>query len=167
MCLAKGLTGGYVPLAATLTTGDVYDAFRGDPENAFYYGHSFTANPIGCAAALASLDVFEEEQILVGLESKIERMAKLLEGLRLESRWVHEIRQCGLVAGIELRQRDGSRFAESEHVGQRVSMVARDHELLSRPIRDTLVLLPPLSITLDELEFAVDAFEKAIVGVLD
>lgn len=166
LCLAKGLTGGYLSLAATLTTVAIYDAFRGDPENAFYYGHSFTANPLGCAAALASLDVFEQERTLDWLPPKVDCMAGLLAELSSRHPWVHEVRQCGLVSGIELRQSDGYRFSERDKVGERVSMAARQHGLLSRPIRDTLVLLPPLCITVAELELATDAFSRAMVEEL-
>jgi len=161
LCLAKGLSGGYLPLAATLTTGAVYDAFLGDDERAFYYGHSFTANPLGCASALASLRVFEEERTLERLGERIAEMGVLLEGLRREA-LVHEVRQCGFVAGIELRRPDGAPFPPQERMGEAVCRAAREHGLLTRPIRDTIVLMPPLCTTRDELEFAVGALRKAL-----
>ncbi len=110
LCLAKGLTGGTLPMAATLTTDAVYQAFLGAPERAFYYGHSYTANPLGCAAALASLRVFDEEQTLAKLPEKIDRLRAGLSALKAAHPVIREVRQCGLIAGIELRQPDGTRF---------------------------------------------------------
>jgi len=150
LCLAKGLTGGYLPMAATLTTATVYEAFLGEADRAFYYGHSYTANPLGCAVALASLDVFEEEKTLDCLQPKIVLMAELLAELKATSSKVRAVRQCGFVAGIEV---DGS--------GPEVCLAAREHGLLTRPIRDTIVLMPPLCISEDELRLAVRAIRLA------
>jgi len=166
LCLAKGLTGGYLPLAATLTRGGIYDAFRGGVENAFYYGHSFTANPLGCAAALANLRVFAQERTLEALPAKVSLLDGLLTDLESRHPCVHEVRQCGMVTGIELRQSDGSRFDDGDRMGERVSIAARKHAMLSRPIRDTLVFLPPLCISAEEIRFGVEAFSKAIGEVL-
>jgi adenosylmethionine-8-amino-7-oxononanoate aminotransferase len=162
LCVAKGITGGYLPLAATFTTAQVYNAFLGGPERAFYYGHSYTASQLGCAAALASLDVFEQEQTLANLPAKISRLTTLLDSLRSSHPAIHETRQCGMVAGIELRQTDGSRFAAAEQIGTRVCIAARNHSLLTRPIRDTIVLMPPLCISDGELAQAVDAIRLAV-----
>ena len=162
LCAAKGITGGYMPMAATLTTAAVYEAFLGEDDRAFYYGHSYTANPLGCAVALASLDVFEEENTLESLQPKIARMAELLAELKSKSPLVHEIRQCGFIAGIELRRADGTRFPADLRIGSEVCFEARRHGLLTRPIRDTIVLMPPLCITEAELEFAVKAVSEAI-----
>jgi adenosylmethionine-8-amino-7-oxononanoate aminotransferase len=166
LCLAKGLTGGYLPMAATLTTGAVYDAFLGSPERAFYYGHSYTANPLGCAVALASLDVFEQDQTLANLPPKIEHLRRGLAAWQGREAWVHEVRQCGLVAGIELRQPDGTRFPPEQRVGEQVCLAARKHGLLTRPILDTLVLMPPLCVTPLELDHAISALEAAVCEVL-
>ncbi|WP_338690319.1 adenosylmethionine--8-amino-7-oxononanoate transaminase [Haloferula helveola] len=154
LCLAKGLGGGYLPIAATLTTAPVYDAFLGDPVNAFYYGHSFTANPLACAAALASLDLFLTERTLEELPAKVEHLAKLLEELA-SCEGVVDVRQCGLVAGIELRA----------GLGSPVCLRARDHGLLTRPIRDTVVLMPPLCVEREDLDLAIDALKAALAGV--
>lgn len=154
LCVAKGLTGGYLPLAATFTTARVYDAFRGAPENAFYYGHSFTANPTACAAALASLELFQSEQTLTRLPEKIDHLASLLGSLADDFSAIHEVRQCGLVAGIELRH--------PGLTGADVCLRARDHGLLTRPIRDTIVLMPPLCVSIEELDHAVEALGKAL-----
>lgn len=165
LCMAKGLTGGYLPMAATLTTGAVYEAFLGGPEKAFYYGHSYTANPLGCAVALASLDLFEEERTLENLQPKIVRLGELLAGLKSRSPHVHEIRQLGFIAGIELRIPDGARFAPEARIGETVCRAAWRHGLLTRPILDTLVLMPPLSTTEAELAHAVTAIGRAIAEV--
>ena len=166
LCLAKGLTGGYLPMAATMVTGRIYDAFLGDDERAFYYGHSYTANPLGCAVALASLDLFDKEQTLERLQPKIALMTRLLAELKTASPLVHEVRQCGFVAGIELRQADGTPFSSDQRMGTRACIAARDHGLLTRPIRDTLVLMPPLCTTKQELEIAVSAVSKALASFL-
>lgn len=160
LCLAKGLTGGYLPLAATLTTEKIYRAFEG-PENVFYYGHSYTANPLGCAVALASLEVFEQEKLLDRLPQKSEFFARILRQAFPQ----HQVRVCGLIAGIELRQADGSVFSVEEKRGARVCLAAREFGLLTRPIRDTVVLMPPLCATEEELVFAVEAIEHAVEQV--
>ena len=162
LCLAKGLTGGYLPLAATLTTGKIYDAFLGAADRAFYYGHSYTANPLGCAAALASLDVFETERTLDHLPEKTMHLAASLAALKLNQPLVHEIRQCGFIAGIELRRSDGEKFPPSERFGEAVCLAARAHGLLTRPIMDTVVLMLPLSSSLVEIDHAVHALEAAL-----
>ncbi len=126
LCLAKGLTGGSLPLAATLTTETIYNAFLGAPERAFYYGHSYTANPLGCAAALASLEVFETEQTLDRLPEKIARLAARLA--TLDSPLVHEVRQCGFVAGIELRQPECATLAEIDHAVEALAAALGERE---------------------------------------
>lgn len=151
LCLAKGLTGGTVPLAATLTTHAVYETFLGCAENAFYYGHSYTANPIGCAAALASLKIFESDKVLEGLPAKIAQLSVLLEKLRTTRDDIVSIRQCGMIAGIEFQN----------GLGKKITLAARDQGLLTRNILDTVVLMPPLSISPIEIEFAVAALAEA------
>jgi adenosylmethionine---8-amino-7-oxononanoate aminotransferase len=162
LCLAKGITGGYLPLAATLTTGKIYDAFLGTADRAFYYGHSYTANPLGCAAALASLDLFETEKTLEKLPAKISHLEKLLTGLQTRQPLVHEIRQAGFVAGISLRRPDGEPFPPGERFGESICQAARAHGLLTRPILDTIVLMPPLSATTGELDHAIRALDAAL-----
>jgi len=160
LCLAKGLTGGYLPLAATLTTGPVFDAFLGERERTFHYGHSYTANQLGCAVALASLDVFEEESVLEGLPLRVEALTQGLEAIVHPS--VYEVRQCGLIAGLELRKESGERFPARERMGERVCLAARAHGLLTRPIRDTIVLMPPLCSTTEEITGACEALGRAV-----
>ena len=162
LCLAKGITGGYLPMAATLTSGKIYDAFLGAPEKAFYYGHSYTANPLGCAAALASLDVFEQEKTLARLPQKIDRLHAGLHELKFRHPIIHEIRQCGFIAGIELRRPDGEKFPPGERFGESICLAARAHGLLTRPILDTIVLMPPLSISLEEIDQAINALDRVL-----
>ena len=151
LCLAKGLTGGTVPLAATLTNAAIYDPFLGGKENAFYYGHSYTANPIGCAAALASLKLFETDESLLHLPGKISHMADSLEKLRTIRKDIVEIRQCGLIAGIEF----------SAGKGEAIIRNCREHGLITRNILDTVVLMPPLCISEAEFDFAFAALVRA------
>ncbi len=151
LCLAKGLTGGTVPLAATLTTHAVYETFLGGAENAFYYGHSYTANPIGCAAALASLGIFETDRVLEGLPAKITHLAACLEKLHATRSDIIAIRQCGLIAGIEFEK----------GLGEKIALAAREHGLITRHILDTVVLMPPLSVTAEEIDFAVASLARA------
>ncbi len=162
LCLAKGLSGGYLPLAATMVSNEIYDAFSGGAERAFYYGHSYTANQLGCAAGLASLDVFEQEQTFEQLPEKIQFMSTQLERLADTEPLVYEVRQCGMIAGIELRGKDGKPFDRQLRVGETVSVMARNYEVLTRPILDTLVVMPPLSISLDEIAILCGGLAAAI-----
>lgn len=168
LCLAKGLTGGYLPLAATLTTERVYEAFLGDYEElkTFFYGHSYCGNPLGCAAALASLEIFEEENTLDAVKEKITLLRELMGDLRKLPN-VSEIRQCGLIAGIEVGRDTGEPFPWQEQTGARVCLAARKYGLLTRPILDTIVLMPPLCTTRAQLERAADAIHRAIREVCE
>jgi adenosylmethionine---8-amino-7-oxononanoate aminotransferase len=168
LCLAKGLSGGYLPLAATMTTEQVYDAFLGEYRDlkTFFYGHSYCGNALGCAAALANLEIFEEENVLESLKGKITFLQQLLAGLH-ELPNVAEIRQCGMIAGIEVRRSSGERFLWQEQTGARVCSAARNYGLLTRPILDTIVLIPPLCTTRAQLERATEAIQRAIHDVCD
>lgn len=161
IALAKGLTGGYLPLAATLTTDRIFSAFLGGPDKTLYYGHSYTGNQLGCAAALASLAVFREEQVLENLAGKIALLGRLLNRLRVLPH-VGEVRQCGFIAGIDLCRSDGAPFPYEQLTGAKVCLAAREHGLLTRPIRDTIVLMPPYCITAEQLEKAIEALVVAI-----
>ena len=161
IALAKGLTGGYLPLAATLTTERIFSAFLGGPERTLYYGHSYTANPLGCAAALANLAIFREERLLEKLRGQIAHFTRLLDGLRA----LGEVRQCGFIAGIELRQENGEPFPSARLTGARVCQAARKHGLLTRPIHDVVVLMPPYCITKAQLVQAVEAVAVAVAEV--
>ena len=152
LCLAKGLTGGYLPLAATMTTNRVFEGFLG-PERTFFYGHSYTANQLGCAAALASLRLFRENAVLEHLQPKIRLLAELLAELQTHAS-IADVRQLGLIVGIDLHGPEGT--------GARVCLAARQHGLLTRPIGNTLVLMPPLCITDEELRHMVNAVRRSL-----
>jgi len=150
LCLAKGLTGGTMPLAATLTTSEIYEGFKGAGRT-FYYGHSYTGNALGCAAALASLALFEKENTLAGVEPK---GAILEAGLR-KIRGVGEIRRVGLMIGFDI-----------EGCGQEFCRILREHHVLTRPILNTIVLMPPLSVTETELTHLLEAITKTAEALL-
>jgi adenosylmethionine---8-amino-7-oxononanoate aminotransferase len=159
MCVAKGLTGGYLPLAATLTSERVYEGFLGRHEQfrTFFHGHTYTGNPLACAAALATLRIFDQERTLERLQPKIallgELLAKDLEQLPV----VREVRQCGFMVGIELEG-----FPVETRIGHRVTLEARARGAIIRPLGDTVVLMPPLSIEPAELRRLVEITAAAI-----
>ena len=165
LCLAKGITGGYLPLAATLATERLYEGFLGefDEFRTFFHGHTYTGNPLACAAALATLDVFEEERTLEGLEAKIALLGDLL-GPVAELPVVREVRRCGFMVGIELAD-----FPLSARMGHRVTLEARRRGAIVRPLGDVVVLMPPLAISAGELRrlvaITVDAIEAATSSV--
>ena len=162
LAVAKGITGGFMPLAATFTTETIFEAFMGET---FYYGHSYCGNQLGCAAALASLRVFEEENVLERLQGKIRRLTQSLDRMR-ENPHVREVRQCGFIAGIEVGGPGGEPLDPLQRTGARVCMAARRHGLLTRPVLDTIVLLPPLCVTSDQIDQSCRAIELAIQDVL-
>jgi adenosylmethionine---8-amino-7-oxononanoate aminotransferase len=163
MVLAKGLTGGYLPLAATLTTEAIYEAFLGDFSElrAFFYGHSYSGNPLGCAAALASLQIFREEAVLDRVSGLIPVLADRLEQLK-QLPWVREVRQVGMIAGIEVGATDRTPFDWRDRMGAKVCMAATEYGLLTRPIQDVVVFMPPLCVSAEEIHFGVEAIGKAI-----
>ena len=148
MCVAKGVTGGYLPLAATLTTTAVYEAFLGEHQEfkTFFHGHTYTGNPLACAAALATLDVFEQERTLERLAPKIKLLGELLDELIAPLAPVAEVRRRGFMTGIEV-----TGFPVAARMGHRVTLAARRRGAIVRPLGDVVVLMPPLSITEAEL----------------
>jgi len=161
LCVAKGLTGGYLPLAATLTTENIYKAFLGEPEKTFFHGHSYTGNALGCAAALANLEIFKKEKTLVRVGKRSRLLHTLLKPL-VELPIVGDIRQCGMMAGIELVKNKETRepFLPSERMGYRIAMECRRLGLLIRPIGNIVVLVPPLATTERELRKMVNILTK-------
>jgi adenosylmethionine---8-amino-7-oxononanoate aminotransferase len=158
LCLAKGISGGYLPLAATLTTEEVYDGFLGEFQQfrTFFHGHTYTGNPLACAAALASLDVFEEERTLERLQPKIELLGRLLEPLALHPA-VGEVRRRGFMVGIEL-----GGFPLDARIGHRVTLEARSRGAIIRPLGDVVVLMPPLAISEADLRRLVEITAESI-----
>ena len=169
LCLAKGLTGGYLPLAATLTTDAIHAAFRGTAQEGktFHHGHTFAGNPLGTAIALANLQVFEDEETIDHLPPKIVHLAGQLDRLRSHPH-VGDVRQKGLIVGIELvaDRHTKAPFPWDRQVGAKVCLRARPLGLLIRPLGDVIVLMPPLAITAEELTRMVNAVEAAIVAEL-
>jgi adenosylmethionine-8-amino-7-oxononanoate aminotransferase len=166
----KGITGGYLPLAATLATDKVYGAFLGEyhEQKTFFHGHTYTGNPVACAAALANLNVFEKQKTLEGLQGKIRLLSGLLKILK-ELNHVGEIRQMGFMVGIELvRDKETKEpFSLEANVGRRVVMEARRQGLVIRPLGDVIVLMPPLSIKDGELKRIVDITAASIRKVTE
>jgi adenosylmethionine---8-amino-7-oxononanoate aminotransferase len=159
LCLAKGLTGGYLPLAATLTTERVYEGFLGAFEElrTFFHGHTYTGNPLACAAALATLQVFEDEGTLDRLQGKIARLEALLAEHVAPLDAVAEIRQCGFMVGIELTE-----HPLEARAGHQVTLAARRRGAIVRPLGDTVVLMPPLGIEDAELTKLVEITAASI-----
>lgn len=168
LCLGKGLTGGYLPMAATLARTHLFDAFLAPrrENRQFFHGHTFGGNPLAAAAALASLDLFRDQAVLAGLPAKIERLAAGLEPLRQHPH-VGDIRQLGMIVGIELvgcRKRR-ERFPSGWEIGRRVCEVAAEWGVWIRPLGDTVVLIPPLAITADELDLLTAAVRDGVQRV--
>ncbi len=165
MALSKGLTAGYLPLAATLATQEIYDAFLGDYSElkTFFHGHTFTGNPIACAAALASLDLFEQDKLLEKLPQKIAYMEERLLKLRHLAH-VGNTRQVGMIGGIELvlDKETKAPYPWEQRLGVRVCNEALKHGLFLRPLGNVLVVFPPLSITMEELELLMVGLEESI-----
>ncbi len=170
MIVAKGITGGYLPMAATLTTEKVFDAFRTASKDmkSFFHGHTYTANPLACAAAIANLEVFEKENIICQLQDKIDYLKKGLQNFwKLEH--VGDIRQLGFMVGIELvNDRDSKApYAYEDAIGIKVIKEARKRGVVIRPLGDVVVLMPPLSITREELDKLLDVTYDSIKVVTE
>ena len=165
MAVGKGLTGGYLPMSATLATNEIFEAFT-STGSTFFHGHSYSGNPLAAAVALANLDVFEAEGTLASarllsghLATEVARLSTLTH--------VGNIRQRGLMCGVELVEdrATGRPYAASERIGARVCRRARDHGLIIRPLDDTIVVMPALSMTAEEVRFLIDVLERCIVEV--
>ena len=169
LCVAKGITGGYLPLAATLATDEVYAAFMGERREykAFFHGHTYTGNPLACAAALASLDLFDRDRVFDALPGKIASLGHLLDTRLGSHPHVGDIRQKGLMVGIELVADRAAEapFPAERFMGARVCEEARKHGVVFRPLGDVVVVMPPLSVTESELEMLVGALASALEAV--
>ncbi len=163
MAVAKGLTGGYLPLAATLTTEEVFDAFLGDYNEfkTFFHGHSYTGNQLGCAAALANLQVFEEERVLEKVSVLGTQLSVGLERIRTLPH-VAEVRQIGVIAAVELGP-----YALTDRVGHKVCLEMRKRGVLTRPIGNTIVLMPPYCISDEQLDRVLSVLAESIHAVVD
>ncbi len=165
LTISKGLNGGYMPLAATLATDEIYNAFLGkySEQKTFFHGHTYTGNPLACAAALASIDIFEREKVMEGLEPKIRALQERLEQFQ-ELKSVGDVRQCGLIAGIELVKNRETKepYSWEEKIGIRVSYEARQRGLITRPLSNVMVVMPPLSIKISELNNMMEILYESI-----
>lgn len=165
MALSKGLSGGYLPLAATLTTEAIYEAFLGShvEKKTFFHGHTFTGNPLACAAALASLEIFETDRVLEGLPEKADLMREAL-GPVGRLRHTGDVRQAGTMVGIELVEDKGSRspYPFEARMGAHVIREARRLGAVLRPLGNVIVIMPPLSIEAGEIRTLVDITAQAI-----
>ncbi len=168
MAVSKGIAAGYLPIAATITNSKVYRAFLGEYSElkTFFHGHTFTGNPLACAVALKSLELFESDHLLDAMQPRISQLTELLDGFR-ELPHVGDIRQCGLAAGIELVKDKDSRQAYpwEQKIGVRVCQEARKHGVFSRPLGNTVVIFPPLVISGEELDFLMDGLKQSVLAV--
>jgi len=170
MAVGKGLSGGYLPLAATVATEEIYSGFLGrfDEFKTFFHGHTYTGNPLACAAAVASLNIFTEERVVEGLAGKIKRFSQGLQPIAKLGH-VGEIRQRGFMVGIELvaDKKTKELYPPGARIGHRVILEARKRGLIIRPLGDVIVLMPPLCITNEEIdrlcEITLDSI-RAVVG---
>ena len=166
MCVAKGISGGYLPLAATLATEEVFAAFLGPYEEfrSFFHGHTYTGNPLGCAVGLASLAVFRDERTLERLGPKIARLRERLAADVAPLPHVGDVRQQGMMVGIELVQDRQARtpYPPAARIGQRVVHAARARGVIIRPLGGTVVLMPPLAIATDDLRRLLEITSEAI-----
>jgi adenosylmethionine-8-amino-7-oxononanoate transaminase len=171
LCLAKGITGGYLPLAATLTTEEIFSAFLGEYEEfkTFFHGHTYTANPLGCAVALASLELFQKENILEGMRSKIAYLERRLKEEFSRLPHVSEVRQWGFMIGIELVEDKPQRgsYPPESRIGHKVILEARKRGVIIRPLGDIIILMPPLAIGDEELKTLLDATRDSIRSVTE
>ena len=170
LCTAKGLAAGYLPLAATLTTDDIYEAFLGEYHDlkTFFHGHTFTGNPLGCAVALENIAIFERENLIEKIQAKIHYLHDRLQEFYTLNH-VGDIRVCGMAVGIELME-DTKRnipYPFEEKVGIRVCKAALERGAILRPLVNTIVLMPPLQITTLELDSLLDITYKAIAEVTE
>jgi adenosylmethionine-8-amino-7-oxononanoate aminotransferase len=168
MAIAKGMTGGFLPLAATLATEEIFSAFLAPTHAArqFFHGHSYSGNALGCAAALANLEIFEREAVLERIQPLIGQLARRLAGFGARAS-VGDVRQVGLMAGVDLvaDRASGRRFDPADRVAQLVCMALRRHGVILRPLGDTLVIMPPLSTSPEELDHLIDALSLCIAEV--
>ncbi|HDD53396.1 MAG TPA: adenosylmethionine--8-amino-7-oxononanoate transaminase [Thermosulfidibacter takaii] len=168
MALSKGITNGYLPLAATLTTEEIYSSFLGDYTKTFYHGHSYTGNPLACAAALANLEIFDRDKTLEQLPPKVQLLSQWLEKFQ-ELSHVGDTRQKGLVAGIELVKDKATKepYPREETVGFQVIYKARDKGVAIRPLGDVIVIMPPLVIPEGELDRLMEVIYECVKVVTE
>ncbi len=164
LCLAKGITGGYLAMSATIATTEIWNAFLGDGLKTLYHGHTYAGNPLAAAAALASLDIFADENTLENVAQQSQFLGEQLRSRLADHPLVGDIRQRGLIAGIELvaDRKQKTRLDPKLGTGAKVCQKAREKGVWLRPLRDTLVVMPPLCITQQQIELIVTAIEYGL-----
>ncbi|MBF0329329.1 MAG: adenosylmethionine--8-amino-7-oxononanoate transaminase [Nitrospirae bacterium] len=169
ICLSKGITNGYMPLAVTIATDEIYNAFLGEYSElkTFFHGHSYTGNPLACAAAIACLDIFEKENTVAELQPKIKLLEERLSEIS-ELSCVGNVRNKGMISGIELVKDKKSKepYPWEDKMGWKVADNARDKGVLMRPLGNVIVVMPPLSISVDNLNYLMDTTKKSIISVM-
>ena len=167
MCIAKGISAGYLPLAATLTTQTIFDAFAvsGDIKKTFYHGHTYTGNALGCAAALASLELFAENKIIETMPKKIDLISQYFTRFS-ELPYVGNARQCGMVGGIELVADKATKraFASEKKIGAKVCDAMRPKGAMMRPLGDCIVLMPAVAMDMETLTKLLDTIEDTLTN---
>jgi adenosylmethionine-8-amino-7-oxononanoate aminotransferase len=170
MCVAKGISGGYLPLAATIATQKIFDAFLGEPweGKTFFHGHTYTGNPLACAAGLASLELMERNDLVARVARKSPELAEMLAELK-PLKHVGDIRQKGFMVGIELVADKSTRqaFDSKRRVGAAVCAAARRHGVIIRPLGDVVVLMPPPAMETGDLRTLVRAAAAAIAEIAE
>jgi adenosylmethionine-8-amino-7-oxononanoate aminotransferase len=169
LCLAKGITGGYLPLAATLTTEEIFSAFLGEYKEfkTFFHGHTYTGNPLGCAAALANLELFERGKVIEQMQPKIVYLRGRLNDDFLPLAHVSDVRQWGFMIGIELVEDSRKSYPSERRIGHKVILEARKRGVMIRPLGDVIILMPPLSIADDDLKMLLDVTYDSIRAVTE
>jgi adenosylmethionine-8-amino-7-oxononanoate aminotransferase len=166
MCLGKGITGGYLPLAATLATEAIFDAFLGEPNEyrAFYYGHTYTGNPLAAAAAFANLGIFRDEQVIDRVQARIEQLRDGLARHFGNHPHIADIRQTGLMVGLEMMEDPIQRvsYPAQSFTGARIARAVCQRGVAIRPLGDVIVLMPPLSVAADEVDLLLAATHEGI-----
>jgi adenosylmethionine-8-amino-7-oxononanoate aminotransferase len=170
ICLSKGITGGYMPLAVTLSTQEIYDAFLGEFRDlkTFFHGHSYTGNPLACAAAGACLDLFEEEETLLHLREKIDMLEEWLRET-MDLKQVGDVRNAGFMAGIELVKDKQTKepYDWADKMGWRVAYAARDRGVFIRPLGNVVVVMPPLTISVRNLRQLLKVIRESVIAVTE
>jgi adenosylmethionine-8-amino-7-oxononanoate aminotransferase len=170
MCLSKGLTAGYMPLGVTLAAQKIFDAFYVDPNapgnmgKTFFHGHTYTGHPLACAVALASLDLFEKNALLRHVGALAPQLAEMLERSRAMPH-VRDVRQCGLIGAIDLADAAGNSFPPSWRVAGEVCTRMRTLGLMMRPLAETLVVMPPLAITSENMERLCEGVARSLAWI--
>jgi adenosylmethionine-8-amino-7-oxononanoate aminotransferase len=166
LCLAKGITGGYLPLAATLTSEEIFSAFLGRyiEFKTFFHGHTYTGNPLGCAAAIANLEIFVRESVVENMQPRIAFLQKSLREAFLPLPHVSDVRQWGYMIGIELAEDKASRksYPVEQRTGHKVILEARQRGVMIRPLGDVIILMPPLSIGDADLTILLEVAHDSI-----